>query len=54
MTLPDYPARLQKSEKFLEWRPKLIDRKPSDGNRFAFAKPQVAEKHVRRTEMRHL
>jgi len=43
MTLPDYAACLKKSQKFLDWRPKMIDSNPTDGNHFAFAKP--VQKH---------
>jgi hypothetical protein len=44
-------ACLKKSQKFLDWRPSLIDCNPSGGNSLAFAKSQVVEKHFSSTKL---
>ena len=56
MTLPDYAARLRRSQKFLSWRrhlvddPSPVDGSPDGENRFVLAKPQV-EKHFSPKEL---
>jgi hypothetical protein len=51
MTLPDYAARLRKSQKFLAWHPNLVDGKPVGENRFVTTKPPAVEKYFSPKEL---
>ena len=51
MTLPDYAARLRKSQKFLAWYPSSGDGRPDAENRFAITNPRVVEKFFSPSEL---